>query len=125
MIVLPWHNPVLLAEQAATLDLISGGRLDFGIGKGYRHNEFAGFRIPMEEAEPRFEESVDVMTQSFHVARTLLASGKILAVRRHRGRAAAVTEPASAVLVAARQRGFDPPRGAARLQPDPRPVRLA
>src|ERR1700694_2888651 len=63
--VLPWHNPVLLAEQAATLDLISGGRFDFGIGKGYRHNEFAGFRIPMEEAEGRFEESVEVMTKAF------------------------------------------------------------
>ena len=34
VMVLPWHNPVLLAEQAATLDLISEGRLDFGIGKG-------------------------------------------------------------------------------------------
>jgi alkanesulfonate monooxygenase SsuD/methylene tetrahydromethanopterin reductase-like flavin-dependent oxidoreductase (luciferase family) len=65
VIVLPWHNPVLLAEQATTLDLISGGRLDFGIGKGYRHNEFAGFRIPPEEAEPRFEESVEVMTKAF------------------------------------------------------------
>ena len=65
VIVLPWHNPVLLAEQAATLDLISGGRLDFGIGKGYRHNEFAGFRIPPEEAEPRFEELVEVMTKAF------------------------------------------------------------
>ena len=47
VIVLPWHNPVLLAEQAATLDLLSGGRLDFGIGKGYRYNEFAGFDVPM------------------------------------------------------------------------------
>jgi alkanesulfonate monooxygenase SsuD/methylene tetrahydromethanopterin reductase-like flavin-dependent oxidoreductase (luciferase family) len=65
VIVLPWHNPVLLVEQAATLDLISGGRLDFGIGKGYRHNEFAGFRIAPEEAEPRFEESVEVMTKAF------------------------------------------------------------
>jgi alkanesulfonate monooxygenase SsuD/methylene tetrahydromethanopterin reductase-like flavin-dependent oxidoreductase (luciferase family) len=65
VIVLPWHNPVLLAEQAATLDLISSGRLDFGIGRGYRYNEFAGFRIPMEEAEPRFEESVEVMTKAF------------------------------------------------------------
>ena len=64
VIVLPWHNPVLLAEQAATLDLISGGRFDFGIGKGYRHNEFAGFRIPPEEAEARFEESVEVMTKA-------------------------------------------------------------
>jgi alkanesulfonate monooxygenase SsuD/methylene tetrahydromethanopterin reductase-like flavin-dependent oxidoreductase (luciferase family) len=34
--VLPWHNPVILAEQAATLDLLSQGRLDFGVGKGYR-----------------------------------------------------------------------------------------
>ncbi len=65
VLVLPWHNPVLLAEQAATLDQISNGRFDFGIGKGYRHNEFAGFRMPMEEAEPRFEESVDVMTRAF------------------------------------------------------------
>jgi len=65
VLVLPWHNPVLLAEQAATLDLLSGGRLDFGIGKGYRHNEFAGFCIPLEEADARFEESLEVMTKAF------------------------------------------------------------
>ncbi|MBV9249696.1 MAG: LLM class flavin-dependent oxidoreductase [Acetobacteraceae bacterium] len=65
VIVLPWHNPVLLAEQAATIDLLSGGRLDFGVGKGYRHNEFASFRIPMEEAEARFEEAVDLITKSW------------------------------------------------------------
>ncbi len=65
VIVLPWHNPVLLAEQAATVDLLSGGRLDFGIGKGYRHNEFASFRIPMEEGGARFEESIDIITKSW------------------------------------------------------------
>ena len=65
MLVLPWHNPVLLAEQAATVDLLSGGRLDFGVGKGYRHNEFASFRIPMEEAGARFEESIDIITRSW------------------------------------------------------------
>src|SRR5436305_1718115 len=65
VIVLPWHNPVLLAEQAATLDLLSGGRLDFGIGKGYRHNEFQGFGIPMEDAAARFEESIDIITKSW------------------------------------------------------------
>src|SRR5438309_2572779 len=65
VIVLPWHNPVLLAEQAATLDLLSGGRLDFGIGKGYRHNEFAGFCIPLEEADTRFEEALGVITKAF------------------------------------------------------------
>ena len=65
VIVLPWHNPVLLAEQAATLDLLSGGRLDFGVGKGYRHSEFAGFCLPMEEAEGRFEESLAVIRKAW------------------------------------------------------------
>jgi alkanesulfonate monooxygenase SsuD/methylene tetrahydromethanopterin reductase-like flavin-dependent oxidoreductase (luciferase family) len=65
VIVLPWHNPVLLAEQAATLDLVSGGRLDFGIGKGYRHSEFTGFQVPPEEAEARFEEALEVITRSW------------------------------------------------------------
>ena len=65
VIVLPWHNPVLLAEQAATLDLISGGRFDFGIGKGYRHSEFHGFQIAPEEAEARFDETVTLMTRAW------------------------------------------------------------
>jgi alkanesulfonate monooxygenase SsuD/methylene tetrahydromethanopterin reductase-like flavin-dependent oxidoreductase (luciferase family) len=63
--VLPWHNPVLLAEQAATLDLLSGGRLDFGIGKGYRYNEFAGFCVPMEEADARFDEALAVILKAW------------------------------------------------------------
>jgi alkanesulfonate monooxygenase SsuD/methylene tetrahydromethanopterin reductase-like flavin-dependent oxidoreductase (luciferase family) len=65
VIVLPWHNPVLLAEQAATLDLLSGGRLDFGIGKGYRYNEFVGFDVTMEEADARFEEALKVLLRAW------------------------------------------------------------
>ena len=65
MIVLPWHNPVLLAEQAATIDLLSGGRLEFGVGKGYRHNEFASFCIPQEEADERFEEGLALIIKSW------------------------------------------------------------
>ena len=65
VIVLPWHNPVLLAEQCATLDLLSQGRLDFGIGMGYRYREFAGFSMPMEEAEERFNESLAVILKAW------------------------------------------------------------
>lgn len=65
VIVLPWHNPVLLAEEAATLDLVSGGRLDLGVGKGYRHSEFTGFQIPRDEADARFEEAIEVITRSW------------------------------------------------------------
>src|SRR3984893_8369817 len=65
VLVLPWHNPVLVAEQAGTIDLLSGGRLDLGVGKGYRHNEFVGFAIPMEEADARFEEALDVIVKAW------------------------------------------------------------
>ena len=63
--VLPWHNPVLLAEQIATLDLLSGGRVDAGIGKGYRLKEFEGFAMPVEEADARFEECLEVMLKAW------------------------------------------------------------
>jgi alkanesulfonate monooxygenase SsuD/methylene tetrahydromethanopterin reductase-like flavin-dependent oxidoreductase (luciferase family) len=65
VMVLPWHNPVILAEQAATLDLMSEGRLDFGVGKGYRHNEFLGFAVPPAEAEARFDEALDVILKAW------------------------------------------------------------
>ena len=64
VIVVPWHNPVLLAEQAATLDVLSNGRLDLGVGKGYRPKEFDGFCIPIEEATERFEESMELIKKS-------------------------------------------------------------
>ena len=47
------------------MDLLSGGRLDFGVGSGYRYNEFAGFRVPMDEANARFDECLDVIIKSW------------------------------------------------------------
>jgi alkanesulfonate monooxygenase SsuD/methylene tetrahydromethanopterin reductase-like flavin-dependent oxidoreductase (luciferase family) len=62
---LPWHNPVLLAEQVATIDLLSNGRLDFGVGKGYRDLEFKGFCIDRDEANDRYRESLEVMIKAW------------------------------------------------------------
>jgi alkanesulfonate monooxygenase SsuD/methylene tetrahydromethanopterin reductase-like flavin-dependent oxidoreductase (luciferase family) len=76
VMVLPWHNPVLLAEQAATLDLISGGRLDLGIGKGYRHSEFKGFQIAPGEAEARFDETLEVMIRAWTERRRFSHRGR-------------------------------------------------
>lgn len=59
--VLPWHSPVLLAEQAATVDVVSNGRLDFGVGRGYRPNEFHGFGIDPAEALDRYRECLEVI----------------------------------------------------------------
>jgi len=65
VMVLPWHNPVLLAEQAATLDVLSGGRLDMGVGKGYRYNEFQHFCVNLEDAESIYEESIALMKRAW------------------------------------------------------------
>ena len=76
VMVLPWHNPVLLAEQAATLDLLSNGRLDLGIGKGYRYSEFHGFGVPEDEAEARFDEALDLMTRAWTSAERFSHHGR-------------------------------------------------
>jgi alkanesulfonate monooxygenase SsuD/methylene tetrahydromethanopterin reductase-like flavin-dependent oxidoreductase (luciferase family) len=61
VIVLPWHDPVRVAEQIALLDVLSGGRCLFGFGRGAASVEYAGFRIPMEEARARFVESARIV----------------------------------------------------------------
>ena len=78
VVVLPWHNPVLLAEQVATLDLLSNGRFDFGVGKGYRDSEFDGFCIPKAEATERFDECMAILRKAWTGAGPLLSSGQAL-----------------------------------------------
>ena len=48
VIVLPLHNPVLVAEEVAMLDVISGGRINFGIGAGYQRQEFEGVGVDID-----------------------------------------------------------------------------
>ena len=65
VIVLPLHNPILVAEETAMLDVISGGRFNFGIGAGYQRQEFDGIGVDMEESRERFQEAVDVITRAW------------------------------------------------------------
>jgi alkanesulfonate monooxygenase SsuD/methylene tetrahydromethanopterin reductase-like flavin-dependent oxidoreductase (luciferase family) len=76
VVVLPWHNPVLLAEQVATLDLLSGGRFDFGVGKGYRDAEFESFCIPKAEATERFEECMAILRKAWTTKGRFTHQGK-------------------------------------------------
>jgi alkanesulfonate monooxygenase SsuD/methylene tetrahydromethanopterin reductase-like flavin-dependent oxidoreductase (luciferase family) len=64
VIVLPWHDPVRVAEEIALLDVLSGGRCIIGFGRGAASVEYAGFRIPMEEARPRFAEAAQVVVKA-------------------------------------------------------------
>jgi alkanesulfonate monooxygenase SsuD/methylene tetrahydromethanopterin reductase-like flavin-dependent oxidoreductase (luciferase family) len=63
--VLPFHNPVVVAEEAAMLDVLSGGRLDFGVGSGYQRQEFDGLGIKIDESRERFREAIDVLTTAW------------------------------------------------------------
>jgi alkanesulfonate monooxygenase SsuD/methylene tetrahydromethanopterin reductase-like flavin-dependent oxidoreductase (luciferase family) len=65
VIVVPLHHPLVIAEEIATLDLLSGGRLDVGLGRGYQHYEFERFGLELESGRGRWEESVDVILKSF------------------------------------------------------------
>ncbi len=65
IVVLPFHNPIRLAEQAATVDIMSGGRLDLGVGRGYQAAEYQGFGISMDESRARFAECVDVLVKAW------------------------------------------------------------
>jgi alkanesulfonate monooxygenase SsuD/methylene tetrahydromethanopterin reductase-like flavin-dependent oxidoreductase (luciferase family) len=64
VIVLPWHDPVRVAEQIALLDILCGGRCLFGFGRGAASVEYEGFRIPMEEARPRFVEAAQIIVKA-------------------------------------------------------------
>ena len=59
--ILPFHHPLRLAEQMALVDILSGGRLDVGVGRGNRPAEFAGYRVPQTESRERFDEVVEIL----------------------------------------------------------------
>ena len=59
--VVPYRNPFLLAKQAATLDLLSGGRLVLGVGTGYLQGEFEALGVDFDERNTLFDEGLEVM----------------------------------------------------------------
>lgn len=65
VVVLPLHHPLLVAEEIATADQLSGGRLDIGLGRGYQSYEFERLGRDLSESRERFDESVDVIQKAF------------------------------------------------------------
>ena len=61
VLVPPLHNPLQLAEDTATLDVLSGGRLDVGFGRGSGGYEYSGYNQNWEESQARFQESISMI----------------------------------------------------------------
>ena len=61
----PFYNPLRLAEEVALLDVLSGGRVNWGAGRGFERSEFKAFGIPGEESASRFHETVDIVLKAW------------------------------------------------------------
>jgi alkanesulfonate monooxygenase SsuD/methylene tetrahydromethanopterin reductase-like flavin-dependent oxidoreductase (luciferase family) len=63
-VILPWHDPLRVAEQAAVLDLLCKGRLRLGLGRGLARRKFAAFRRTMDESRERFDEAAPMIVEA-------------------------------------------------------------
>src|SRR3989441_3711291 len=65
VVVAPFAHPLRIAEEWAMVDILSGGRLEFGLGRGYQPNEFRGFGVSMERTRERFDECLEIIRRAW------------------------------------------------------------
>lgn len=65
VLLLPFHNPVRVAEDAIAIDILSNGRFDLGVGQGYRAEEFVALNIPRPERSKRLAEGIELISRLF------------------------------------------------------------
>src|ERR1700747_402719 len=63
-VILPWNDPLRVAEKAIVLDLLSKGRVRLGLGRGLARREFAAFRLSMDESRERFDEAAPMIVNA-------------------------------------------------------------
>ncbi len=74
--VTPLHHPIRVAEQWATLDLLSGGRVDFAAGRGYDSREYAPFHVSFESNQEIFEEGLELVRRLWQAQDRISHHGK-------------------------------------------------
>lgn len=72
--LLPLHHPVRLAEETAMLDVISGGRAEFGAGRGAFPLNYRGYNVPLAESRGRFEETLEFVKRAWRSASLFTAA---------------------------------------------------
>ncbi|HZM30760.1 MAG TPA: LLM class flavin-dependent oxidoreductase [Acidimicrobiales bacterium] len=63
-VILPWNDPLRVAEKISLLDHLADGRVLFGVGRGLARREYAGFGIPMDESRDRFDEAARMVVDA-------------------------------------------------------------
>ena len=73
VVIAPFAHPVRIAEEWAMIDILSGGRLEFGLGRGYQPKEFVGLGASMEHTRERFDESLEIIRRAWTDERVTFA----------------------------------------------------
>ncbi len=112
LVLLPFHHPVRIAEDGATVDVISGGRFELGAGIGYRPEEFAAFGVPVTERGGRTSESLEIIRRLWE-GETVTLKGKYYDIENVKVTPEPVQKPRPPLWAG----GFTPPavKRAARL----------
>jgi alkanesulfonate monooxygenase SsuD/methylene tetrahydromethanopterin reductase-like flavin-dependent oxidoreductase (luciferase family) len=82
ILLLPLLNPVHVAEESATLDVLSGGNFVLGVGLGYRPGEFTAFNVSLKERAPRFSESIALIRRLW-TEDSVSFDGRFYTVKNH------------------------------------------
>ncbi|MCV6978633.1 LLM class flavin-dependent oxidoreductase [Mycolicibacterium pulveris] len=99
--VLPWHDPIRLAEHACVLDHLSDGRLILGMGRGLARSEFDGFGVPIAQSRELFDEYAAELLDAFETGRIRGVELRPRPLAPLRGRVfASSISPASAEVLA-------------------------
>jgi probable F420-dependent oxidoreductase len=111
VLLLPLHNPLRVAEDAATVDILSNGRLDLGLGLGYRLEEFAAFGVDRRQRGRLMDEGIELIRRAW-TEESLTFAGQFYSVRDLNVTPKPVQQPHPPLWLAAR--GEVPARRAAR-----------
>lgn len=87
MIILPQRNPVVLAKELATLNVVSGGRLLFGLGVGYPEPEFRALGAPFEQRSAVTDEAIEAIKSLLDDGKTPIPGPVLLLQQRRRATA--------------------------------------
>lgn len=63
--LLPFHHPLRIAEESAVVDILTGGRLDLGVGRGTIALHFQGYNVPRDDSRARFEETLEIIQKAW------------------------------------------------------------
>jgi alkanesulfonate monooxygenase SsuD/methylene tetrahydromethanopterin reductase-like flavin-dependent oxidoreductase (luciferase family) len=100
VVVLPFNDPIRLAEEGAMVDLMSSGRLDLGVGRGFQPIEFKGFGIDPTKSEEIFDEALEIIQQAWTTG-SVAFKGRYFDIAEHTVRPKRLQKPHPPIWVAA------------------------